>query len=235
MEQVQDGLFHQTIFFTKSEANCGIFSFSPTLLAPEYKGQLPIESISSTLELYYSSKVLLHVSGEVCRSPQNQQTTLEEAIKNMIYSSSSKDTGKRDKYKVYGELLSTYGYELKRREKGTGMHQLIQINRLKSRWIHSLRPMKIRRNFDKYNKLKRTYEALSKFVEETKQEIEHLESISTSLDIALKEEDLAQIKQELTEYGFIKKHGPSGKKVKITSRAFPLYLIRRFSYLCRKE
>ncbi|MFQ8840876.1 MAG: NFACT family protein [Clostridium fessum] len=49
-----------------------------------------------------------------------------------------------------------------------------------------------------------TFEAQSQLIEETKQEIEHLESISTSLDIALKEEDLTQIKQELTEYGFIK-------------------------------
>ena len=53
--------------------------------------------------------------------------------------------------------------------------------------------------FDKYNKLKRTYEALSQLTLETKAEIEHLESISNSLDIALKEEDLVQIKEELIE------------------------------------
>ena len=74
--------------------------------------------------------------------------------------------------------------------------------------------------FDKYNKLKRAFEALKELTQETKREIGHLESISASLDIALKEEDLTQIKQELTEYGFIKKHGPSGKKERITSRPF---------------
>ena len=59
--------------------------------------------------------------------------------------------------------------------------------------------------FDRYNKLKRTYEALTKLTEETKTEIEHLESISTALDIALTEDDLVQIKEELIEFGYIKR------------------------------
>lgn len=59
--------------------------------------------------------------------------------------------------------------------------------------------------FDKYGKLKRTYEALTDLIEETKSEIDHLESIATSLDIALTEDDLVQIKEELVEYGYIKR------------------------------
>ena len=37
------------------------------------------------------------------------------------------------------------------------------------------------KNFDKYNKLKRTCEALTDLIKETKSEIDHLESISTCL------------------------------------------------------
>ena len=76
-----------------------------------------------------------------------------------------------------------------------------------------------KRYFDKYNKLKRTCEALTDLCQQTKSEIEHLESISTALDIALSEEDLVQIKEELEESGYIKKHY-KGKKVKITSKPF---------------
>ncbi len=47
-----------------------------------------------------------------------------------------------------------------------------------------------------------------------------MESISTALDIALNEEDLVQIKEELTEYGFIKRRMVKGKKPKITSKPF---------------
>ena len=39
--------------------------------------------------------------------------------------------------------------------------------------------------FDRYGKLKRTAEALEELLVETKSEIDHLESIATSLDIAL--------------------------------------------------
>ena len=74
--------------------------------------------------------------------------------------------------------------------------------------------------FDKYNKLKRTYEAVTKLLSETRDEINHLESISTALDIALSEEDLVQIKEELMEYGYIRRRRSSDKKPKITSKPF---------------
>ena len=73
--------------------------------------------------------------------------------------------------------------------------------------------------FDKYNKLKRTYEALTDLTAETRAEIEHLESIATSLDIALTEDDLVQIKEELIEYGYIRRKR-TDKKAKIKSKPF---------------
>ena len=54
---------------------------------------------------------------------------------------------------------------------------------------------------------------------EVKEEITHLESISAALDIALQEDDLVQIKQELVESGYIHKRSGS-KKEKITSKPF---------------
>lgn len=53
--------------------------------------------------------------------------------------------------------------------------------------------------------MKRTAEALNELIIETKSQIDHLESIQNSLDIALSADDLVQIKDELIEYGFIKK------------------------------
>ncbi|MBR5579482.1 MAG: DUF814 domain-containing protein, partial [Lachnospiraceae bacterium] len=73
--------------------------------------------------------------------------------------------------------------------------------------------------YEKYNKLKRTYEALSTLTLQVKEEIQHLESISNALDIALKEEDLIQIKEELIETGYVKRKGNS-KKQRFTSKPF---------------
>lgn len=61
---------------------------------------------------------------------------------------------------------------------------------------------------------------MTEMLTETRQEIDHLESISAALDIAIKEEDLVPIKEELTEFGFIKKKNTGGKKAKITSRPY---------------
>ena len=49
--------------------------------------------------------------------------------------------------------------------------------------------------------------------------MEHLESIASSLDIALKEDDLVQIKEELKDYGYIRRRGHE-KKQKTKSRPF---------------
>ena len=81
--------------------------------------------------------------------------------------------------------------------------------------------------FDRYNKLKRTYQALSSLIEETKMEIIHLDSIATSLDIATSESDLSQIKEELTESGYIKKH--STKKQK-SAKSKPFHYVSSNGY-----
>ena len=74
--------------------------------------------------------------------------------------------------------------------------------------------------FDKYGKLKRTFEAVTALLKETDEEIQHLRSIQTSLDIALQEEDLTQIREELMESGYIRKRPSGSKRPKITSKPF---------------
>ena len=78
-----------------------------------------------------------------------------------------------------------------------------------------------KRYFEKYNKQKRTFEALSALTEETKEDITYLESVSTALDIALSEEDLAEIKEELIHSGYMRRKFTK-KKVKIKNKTSAL-------------
>ena len=55
--------------------------------------------------------------------------------------------------------------------------------------------------FNRYNKLKRTFEADSKLIEETKAETQHLESIATALDIAVNEGRLHSPKRQRWQKG----------------------------------
>ena len=84
--------------------------------------------------------------------------------------------------------------------------------------------------FDKYGKLKRTFEAVTTLLAETKSEVEHLESVQTALDMALSEEDLVQIKEELVESGYIRRKS-GGEKGENYLETLPLRFQRRFRYL----
>ena len=69
---------------------------------------------------------------------------------------------------------------------------------------------------------KRTFEALTQLIRETKDEISYLESIQTSLDIAMTEDDLAAIKEELSETGYVRRKTVR-KKIKLKNE--PLHYI----------
>lgn len=188
------------------------------------------KSISAVLETYYASK------NAITRIRQ-KSVDLRKIVSNAIERNTKKyelqlkqlkDTEKRDKYKVYGELINTYGYNLE-----PGSKSLTALNYYTNEEITiPLDPtLTAKENsfkyFEKYNKLKRTYEAVTSLIEETKIDLIHLDSIRTSLDIALAEDDLVELKEELMEYGYMKrkfitgKPGKKGnKKQKITSKPF---------------
>ena len=179
-------------------------------------------SVSMVLEEYYAEKnIYTHIRQKSSDLRRVVTTALERNRKKYdLQLKQLKDTEKKDKYKVYGELIHTYGYGL-----AEGTKEFEALNYYTNEMIRipldeQLTPGEnAQKYFDKYNKLKRTYEALSQLIRETEAEIRHLESISTSLDIAVSEDDLTQIKEELVEYGYIKKRG-NAKKEKIKSKPF---------------
>ena len=131
-----------------------------------------------------------------------------------------KDTEKMDRYKVCGELLHTYGYSVEEGAKQVTVDNYYTGEKLTIPLDDTLTVMEnATRYFDRYGKLKRTREALSELTVQVKNEIDHLESIMTALDIAEKEEDLNEIKRELIDSGFIKKKG-TVKKQRFVSRPF---------------
>lgn len=182
----------------------------------------PFASISTLLEHYYAEKnTLTRIRQKSADLRRIVQTALERDIKKYdLQLRQIQDTEKRDTYRIYGELLNTYGYGVE-----PGAKSMEALNYYTNEMITiPLDPTlstteNAKKYFNKYAKLKRTYEALSELTKEVKQEIDHLESISTSLDITLKEEDLVQIKEELISCGFIRRKGNS-KKEKITSKPF---------------
>lgn len=182
-------------------------------------------SISEVLETYYASKnTITRIRQKSADLRHIVQTALERNRKKYdLQLKQLKDTENRDKYKVYGELINTYGYNL-----DAGAKKLEALNYYTNEMVTipldgTKTPQEnAQRYFDKYNKQKRTWEALSKLIQETGDDITYLESISTALDIALTEDDLAEIKEELISAGYMRRKFTK-KKVKIKNK--PLHYI----------
>ena len=219
MEQVTESKFSPAIYYDGNEPK----EFSSLLLTHFSNYQVKsYDSISEVIRTYYSSRDLItRIRQKSSDLRRVVQTALERNRKKYdLQLKQLRDTENRDKYKVYGELIHTYGYNLEE-----GAKELEALNYYTNEMIKiPLDPQKTpqenaKKYFDRYNKQKRTFEALSELIKETKDEIDYLESVSKSLDIARSEDDLIQIKEELIESGFIRRK-QSAKKVKITSKPF---------------
>ncbi|MBO6015399.1 MAG: NFACT family protein [Lachnospiraceae bacterium] len=180
------------------------------------------DSMSEVLYQYYAQRsAVTRIRQKSSDLRRIVQTALERNVKKFdLQMRQLKDTEKREKYKIYGELLHTYGYSIPEGAKSATVDNYYTGEPMQIPLDPDLTAMEnAKKFFDKYGKLKRTYEALTQLTEATKAEVEHLESVMTALDIAQMEEDLVQIKEELVESGYIRRKG-NAKKQKITSRPF---------------
>lgn len=228
---IREGAFAPCIAYT-ADKPVEFAAFPLTLYQGSGADSLkPFSSMSLLLEEYYEEKnAITRIRQKSSDLRRIVQTALERNVKKYdLQLAQMKDTEKRDTYRIYGELLNTYGYGAEEGAKSlealnyyTGEMITIPLDPLLSTGENA------KRYFEKYGKLKRTHEALTELTKEVSAEIEHLRSISAFLDMAVGEEDLAQIKEELTQSGYIKKHG-AGKKVK-TAASKPLHYISSDGY-----
>ncbi|MGN0335064.1 MAG: NFACT family protein [Lachnospiraceae bacterium] len=220
MEDVTSGSFMPQIIY--SEDGPIEYASLPLTMYQDYRKE-SFDSISLLLENYYASRnTVTRIRQRSSDLRRVVQTSLDRNRKKYdLQLKQLKDTEKRDTYRVYGELLNTYGYGA-----APGARSLEALNYYTNETIIiPLDPQlsateNAKKYFEKYNKAKRTHEAVTGLLQETSDEIRHLESISNSLDIALSEEDLTPIKEELTDYGYIRRKYTKGKKPKITSKPF---------------
>ena len=219
IEEVKQGNFTPVILYENGRPT--EYSVLPPISWPG-KNCRQCSSLSLLLSQYYREKeALTRIRQKSVDLRKIVQTALERKIKKYdLQLKQMKDTQKRDTYKVYGELLTAYGYNASPGDKSILVNNYYTGEDLTIPLDPDLSAIdNAKKYFERYNKLKRTYEALSALTLQVKAEIDHLESISASLDIARREEDLSQIKEELTQTGYIRRKG-NQKKPKFTSKPF---------------
>lgn len=193
--------------------------------------QKAFSSISTLIHDYYAEKeVITRIRQKSIDLRKIIQSALERNVKKYdLQLQQMKDTEKKDKYRIYGELITTYGYGV---TQGSKSFEALNYytNEMVTIPLDETIPVmdNAKKYFDKYAKLKRTYEALVTLTADVKSEIQYLESISSALDIAREETDLAEIKLELVQSGYIKQHGYNQKKTKVSNK--PLHYVSTDGY-----
>ena len=222
IDAVKLGIFEPSVYYDNGEpVEFGVLPF--TLY--EEKEKKVYDSISELLWSYYSEKsAVTRIRQKSTDLRKIVTTALERNVKKYdLQVKQLADTEKREKYKVYGELLHTYGYQIEAGAKKATVPNYYTGEEIEIPLDDQLTPMEnAKKYFDRYGKLKRTYEALTEYVQETGEEVEHLRSVVNALDLAQDEADLSQIREELVQSGYIR-HKGNKKKEKIVSR--PLHFI----------
>lgn len=224
---IKNGEFTPTIYYGANLEPKAFSAFSLSIY--ENLENKSFDSLSSLLEEFYNSK-------DKNDRIRQKSTDLKKLITNAISRTANKldifakqlrDTENRDKFRVYGELITTYGYQANEGDKVLICTDYYTGNEVKINLDTSIPVMaNAKKYFDKYSRLKRTYEAVLTQKEEANDELSHLESIKMSLDLAENEEDLAEIRKELENSGYVKKTGNSGKKGKAKEvKGSPLHFI----------
>ncbi len=191
------------------------------------EGLKKFQDPSALIEEYYSKK-------SISTRVKQRSADLRKIVSNAIERTSKKydlqrkqlkDTEKREQYKVYGELLTTYGYGVCK-----GQTELVCRNYYTDKDItipldRDISPIEnARKYFEKYNKQKRTWEALTKLTKETEEELMYLLSVQNSLNIATGDNDLELIRSELVESGYIRSRGDRSRNKK-TKKSTPLHYV----------
>ncbi len=223
-DDISAGRFDPQIYYRNGEP----FEFSAMPLtmyaACEHRS---FETISEVLETYYREKeAVTRIRQRSADLRRITDTAISRTAKKLdLQEKQMKDTEKRDRFRTYGELLRAYAYCI---EPGQSSVTLQDYN---DDYREITVPLdadlsvseNANRYYDRYQKMRRTAIALKQQIGETKAALEHLRSIETSLSTAASEGDLAEIKDELTQAGYIRKQARSAKEKQ--QKGTPLHFI----------
>lgn len=219
---VRSGSFSPAMYCRKGEgANAGApveFSLIPLSHYADCT-EVPYDSPSALLEDFYARKNLYtRIRQRSADLRHIVQTILERDVhKYDLQCRQIRDTEKKDKYRLYGELLNAYGYSIPSGEKSCEVDNYYTGEKITIPLDPTLTPQQnAKKYFDRYARMKRTSEALTSLTAQVKAEIDHLRSIQNALEFSTTDSDLSQIRQEMEESGYLRRKYAgqnSGRKV----------------------
>lgn len=192
---------------TMNSNNFSIFTDNPN--------DKKFSTLSEMLDVFYHTKAnrdrvqqqggqLLHV---IRKNLQRNKKKLKKL------SNELKATENADEYRIKGEVLTTYLYQIKRGMTKITLPNFYDNNKeITILLSNQLSPSQnAQKYFKKYQKLKIAVTFVNEQIELTKKEVAYLEEIQTQIELATPA-DLDDIKTELQQEGYIKKKQQKSKR-----------------------
>ncbi len=209
LEDIRQGYFYPHIIY-KGEEPVEFSCIPLSAYEGAFFSKKSYESISRLLQDYYSEKdMYLRIRQKSADLRKIIHSALERCNKKYdLQKKQLMDTDKMDAYRVYGDLITSYGYSLQGGEKEFYCENFYDAQKeIRIPLDENMSAIEnAKKYYEKYAKLKRTRDALEEQVLKTSRELLHLQSILASLEIATEEEDLTQIKEELSDFSYIKRN-----------------------------
>ena len=204
------GEYAPTLIISKTDKKPSAFS---CVKLSQYEGSDIAESydsISLVIDLYYQKRSQReHMNQRTALLTKIVHNNIERCAKKMdLHQNNLKKSKNRDKYKIYGDLVTANMYQIKQ-----GMSEFEALNYYSETQDTVKIPLQAdkspaqnaQRYYKLYNKAKITEKYASEQYKSAKDELFYLESILDSLQKAETPTDLTEIKDELSDSGYIPK------------------------------
>lgn len=181
------------------------------------------ESFSALLTEFYGSKksafLISDLSEGLFKVIAQKQKHAEKKLASRL--SDLKDCEKKEQYRLWGDLLTSNIYRLKQGEKSAPCLDYCTGENVEVPMDTRLTPAKnAQRYYRLYTKYKNAEESLAKLIEEDKLEIAYLDSVFDCLARASTEHEIAAIRNELEEGGYIRANGRKQKQKPLPPLSF---------------
>lgn len=172
-------------------------------------------TLSEMLDVFYHTKAnrdrVQQQGGQLLHVIRKDLQRNKKKLKKL--SNELKATENADEYRIKGEVLTTYLYQIKRGMTKITLPNFYDNNKeITISLSNQLSPSQnAQKYFKKYQKLKNAVTFVNEQIELTKKEVAYLEEIQTQIELATPA-DLDDIKTELQQEGYIKKKQQKSKR-----------------------
>lgn len=226
INKIKAGEFNPNIIYENGK----IIEFSPieTMIFKNFEKKY-FDDISELLDFYYKKRDIVYRMNQKSQDLKKLVlNNIERCVKKKhIQQKTMKEIKDRDKLRLFGELLTANIFMIKK-----GMTNFSTVNFYDDNMGEITIPLdadltpseNAQRYFKLYSKQKRTFEALKSQIKQNDEELSYLEGVLESISNSTQEQDINEIRLELSEEGFLKKRN-IGKNKRNIKKSKPIHYI----------